>query len=81
MAQRNLHINRAFIRHSNHAPSNTPELSHRGYPQDHHVHRPPPLVRSVPALSLRREQQKLQNELQGVVLTLGRLGSGHGERR
>lgn len=78
MAQRNLHINRAFIRHSNHAPAHAPEPSHYGYLQDHHVRRPSPVVRSVPALSLGREQSKVQNELHGVVLTLGGPGSGHG---
>ncbi|KAL7599882.1 hypothetical protein Lser_V15G22336 [Lactuca serriola] len=74
MAQRNLHINRAFIRHSNQAP----EPSHHSYLQDHHVRRPSPVFRSAPALSLGREQAKVQNELHGVVLTLGGPGSGHG---
>ncbi|GJZ49806.1 Rab9 effector protein with kelch motifs-like protein [Tanacetum coccineum] len=75
VAQRNLHINRAFIRHSNHTPApHPPEPSHRGYAQDH-VHRPSPVVRSVPGLSLGIERQ---SELHGVVLTLGGPGSGHG---
>nr|GEZ39766.1 galactose oxidase/kelch, beta-propeller [Tanacetum cinerariifolium] len=77
VAQRNLHINRAFIRHSNHTPPHVPEPSHHGYAQDH-VHRPSPVVRSVPAPSLGREQQRVPSELHGVVLTLGGPGSGHG---
>nr|GEX27437.1 Rab9 effector protein with kelch motifs-like [Tanacetum cinerariifolium]GEZ91542.1 Rab9 effector protein with kelch motifs-like [Tanacetum cinerariifolium] len=75
VAQRNLHINRAFIRHSNHTPApHVHRPSHHGYAQDH-VHRPSPVVRSVPALSLGIEQQ---TELHGVVLTLGGPGCGHG---
>lgn len=80
MAQRNLHVNRAFIRHTNHGPAHGPEPNHHGYHlQDHAIHRPSPVVRSVPGLSLGREQAKVQNhELHGVVLTLGGPGSGHG---
>lgn len=73
MAPRNQHINRAFIKHANHAP----EASHHGYVQDPRVHRPSPSVRSVPTLSLGREQSKVQNELHGVVLTLGAPDTGH----
>ncbi|XP_076914466.1 uncharacterized protein LOC143573485 [Bidens hawaiensis] len=73
MAQRNPHINQAFIRHShNNRPSHASETSHHGSFQDPHVHR------SVPALSLGREPPKVSNELHGVVLTLGGPGSGHG---
>nr|XP_043608740.1 RING finger protein B-like [Erigeron canadensis] len=75
VSQRNLHINRAFIRHSNHAPEAS---HHHSYIQDRHVRLPSPRVRSIPALSLGREQPKVHNELQGVVLTLGGPGScGH----
>ncbi|MFS7954148.1 putative galactose oxidase/kelch, beta-propeller, kelch-type beta propeller [Helianthus anomalus] len=78
MAQRNPHINQAFIRHSHNRPSHASEASHHGYLQDPHVHRPSSVLRSVPTLSLGREQPKVQSELHGVVLTLGGPGSGHG---
>ncbi|KAL8248955.1 hypothetical protein R6Q59_005823 [Mikania micrantha] len=84
-AHRNPHINQAFIRHSRDSskPSHASEASHdQGYLQDPHVHRPASVLRSVPALSLGREHQqpKVQDELHGVVLTLGGpgTGSGHG---
>ncbi|KAK1423699.1 hypothetical protein QVD17_19007 [Tagetes erecta] len=64
--QRNPHINQAFIRHARDGrPSLATEPSLDGYIQDPHVHR----SSSV--------QQKVQNELQGVVLTLGGPGSAH----
>ncbi|KAL4579818.1 hypothetical protein LXL04_015985 [Taraxacum kok-saghyz] len=77
MGQRNQHTNRAFIRHANYVPSHGPEPSQHLYPQEQHVRRQSPVVTSVPALSLGREQGKVQNELHGVVLTLGGPGSGH----
>ncbi|KAI3717177.1 hypothetical protein L1987_68610 [Smallanthus sonchifolius] len=76
MPQRNPHINQAFIRNSHGRPSHASEASlHHGYLQDPHAHRPSSVLRSAPAMPLGREQPKVQNELHGVVLTLGGPGS------